>query len=296
MAVPALPRLKTLFDFVKFEHTVFALPFAYAGMLLASQQSLGVGWPGFWVFFWVTVAMAGARTAAMAANRLIDARIDALNPRTANREIPKGKVTPAQATLLIVGSLAVLLLAASQLNALALALLPVAVVFLILYPYLKRFTWWCHVWLGITDGAAAAGGWIAVTGRFDTGAWLLWLVVIVWMVGLDVIYATQDYDFDRRHKVHSIPARFGIPVALRIAAASHALTFVFLVATGVAVGASWPYYVATLVMGGILLYEHRLVNPRDLTRVNVAFFDANMWLALTMLLGVIADVTWRSLT
>lgn len=296
MAVPALPRLKTLFDFVKFEHTVFALPFAYAGTLLAAQQQTGNGWPGFLVLLWVTLAMAGARTAAMAANRLIDARIDALNPRTAGREIPRGKVTPAQAVGLTVVSLAVLAFAALSLNPLCLALMPVAVLFLILYPYTKRFTWLCHLWLGVTDGAAAAGGWIAVTGRFDAGAVLLWLVVIFWMVGLDVIYATQDYDFDRRFSVRSIPARFGIPFALRLAAGSHGLTFALLLATGVAVGASWPYYLASLIMGGILLYEHRLVNPRDLTKVNVAFFDANMWLALTMLLGVIADVAWRTLS
>ncbi|AFZ67138.1 menaquinone biosynthesis prenyltransferase MqnP [Deinococcus peraridilitoris] len=293
MAFPALP-LKTLLSFVKFEHTVFALPFAYAGMLLAAQQTSGSYWPGAWTLLWVTLAMAGARTAAMAANRLIDARIDALNPRTAGREIPRGKVTPVQAVWLTVVSLLVLGFAAWQLNPLCLALMPLAVFFLILYPYTKRFTWLCHLWLGVTDGAAAAGGWIAVTGRFDWGALLLWLVVIFWMVGLDVIYATQDYDFDRRFRVQSIPARFGVARALRLAAASHALTFGLLIATGLAVGASWPYYLGALVMGAILLYEHRLVNPNDLQRVNVAFFDANMWLALAMLLAVIADVVWRT--
>lgn len=296
MAVPAFPRLKTLVDLVKFEHTVFALPFAYAGMLLASQQTLGTGWPGLSTVFWVTLAMAGARTAAMAANRVIDARTDALNPRTAGREIPSGKVTPGQGVGLMLISLLALLVAALNLNPLALKLLPIAVVFLVLYPYTKRFTWLCHLWLGITDGAAAAGGWIAVTGRFDLGAVLLWLVVICWMVGLDVIYATQDYDFDRRFGVHSIPARFGIPAALRLAGVAHALTFALLLATGLAAGAGWLYDLAVLAMGAILLYEHRIINPRDLKRVNIAFFDANMWLALTMLAGVIADVTWRTLT
>ncbi|WP_045234288.1 menaquinone biosynthesis prenyltransferase MqnP [Deinococcus pimensis] len=291
-----LARLKTFYDLVKFEHTVFALPFAYAGMLFASQQHLGTGWPGVMVFVWVTLAMAGARTAAMAANRLIDAGIDALNPRTANRDIPQGRVRPAGAVGLIVVSLALLLVAAWQLNPLALKLLPIAVVFLVLYPYTKRFTWLCHLWLGVTDGAAAAGGWIAVTGAWDWGAVMLWLVVIFWMIGLDVIYATQDVDFDRAQGLRSIPARFGVRPALRLAAASHALTFVLLVATGVVVGASWPYYVASVAMGAILLYEHRLVRPDDLTRVNVAFFDANMWLALTMLAGVVLDVVWRTLT
>jgi 4-hydroxybenzoate polyprenyltransferase len=297
-ASPTVPALnaKTLLDLVKFEHTVFALPFAYAGMLLASFQLRGTGWPGFLVLLWVTVAMASARTAAMAANRIIDASIDARNPRTAGREIPAGKVSGAQAWAVVGISLVVMAVASWQLNPLCLALMPLAVVFLIGYPYTKRFTWLCHLWLGVTDGAAAAGGWVAVTGHFGLGAWLLWLVVIFWMVGLDIIYATMDYAFDLANRIQSVPVRFGIPRALHIAAVSHALTFVLLLAVGWAVGGSLWYYLATLIMGGILLYEHRIINPHDLTRANVAFFDANMWLALTMLAGVIADVTWRTLT
>ena len=289
-------RLKTYYDLVKFEHTVFALPFAYAGMLLASMQHNGTGWPGLHVLFWVTVAMAAARTAAMGANRVIDRFIDARNPRTANREVASGKVTPAQAWTLVTLSLVVLVIAAAQLNPLCLALLPLAVVFLIGYPYTKRFTWLCHVWLGITDGAAAAGGWIAVTGEFAPATWALWAVVIFWMVGLDTIYATMDYQFDIKNGIKSIPARFGIPRALSIAAVSHVLTFALLLLVGWLSGASFWYYLAALIMGGILLYEHRLVNPNDLTKANVAFFDANMWLALTMLAGVVVDVTWRTLT
>ncbi|WP_425147781.1 menaquinone biosynthesis prenyltransferase MqnP [Deinococcus sp.] len=294
--VVARPTAKTLLDLVKFEHTVFALPFAYAGMLLASMQFRGTGWPGLGTALWVTLAMASARTAAMAANRIIDAAIDARNPRTAGREIPAGKVSARQAWALVIVSLLLMGLASWQLGPLCLTLMPLAVVFLIGYPYTKRFTWLCHLWLGVTDGAAAAGGWIAVTGRFDAGAWLLWLVVIAWMVGLDIIYATMDYNFDRANGIRSVPARFGIAPALRIAAVSHALTFALLLAVGLAVGASFWYFLAALAMGGILLYEHRLVNPGDLTRANIAFFDANMWLALTMLGGVIIDVLWRTLT
>ena len=290
------PRLKTYLDLVKFEHTVFALPFAYAGMLLASMTHNGTGWPGFGVLLWVTVAMASARTAAMGANRVIDRAIDARNPRTAGREVPAGKVSPAQAWALVLVSLAVMTFAAAQLNPLCLALLPLAVVFLIGYPYTKRFTWLCHAWLGVTDGAAAAGGWIAVTGHFAPATWALWAVVIFWMIGLDTIYATMDYGFDVKNGIRSIPARFGIPRALNIAAVSHALTFILLLLVGWLSGASLWYYLAALVMGGILLYEHRLVNPNDLTKANVAFFDANMWLALTMLAGVVVDVTWRTLT
>jgi 4-hydroxybenzoate polyprenyltransferase len=294
-APAARPTLKTYLNLVKFEHTVFALPFAYAGLLLASMQFRDTGWPGLGTLIWVTLAMAGARTAAMGANRVIDSAIDARNPRTAGREVPSGKVSPAQAWALVVVSLVVMAVAAAQLNPLCLALLPLAVVFLIGYPYIKRFSWLCHVWLGVTDGAAAAGGWIAITGRFDAGAWILWAIVIFWMVGLDTIYATMDYDFDRQHGVKSIPARFGIPLSLKIAAASHALTFALLILLGVVLGTSVWYFIAVLVMGGILLYEHRLVSPDDLTRANVAFFDANMWLALTMLAGVVADVAWRTL-
>lgn len=294
--VSGLGRVKTYLELVKFEHTVFALPFAYAGMLLASMSERGSGWPGWPTLIWVTVAMAAARTAAMGANRVIDRFIDARNPRTAGREVPSGKVSPTQAWTLVGLSVLVLAFAAAQLGPLCLVLLPLALVFLIGYPYTKRYTWLCHLWLGITDGAAAAGGWIAVTGHFSPAAWALWAVVIFWMVGLDVIYATMDYRFDLANGVKSIPARFGIPRALKIAAASHALTFALLLLVGVLAGASFWYYLAALAMGAILLYEHRLVNPDDLTRANVAFFDANMWLALTMLAGVIIDVTWRTLT
>lgn len=291
----AVSRIKTYLDLVKFEHTVFALPFAYAGMLLASMQVGGTGWPGWSVLLWVTLAMAAARTAAMGANRVIDRAIDAKNPRTAKREVPSGKVSSLEAWALVVVSLLVLTFAAAQLNPLCLFLLPLAMVFLIGYPYTKRFTWLCHVWLGITDGAAAAGGWIAVTGQFAPPAWALWAVVIFWMIGLDVIYATMDYKFDLANGIKSIPARFGIPAALKIAAVSHALTFALLLLVGVLAGASFWYYLAALAMGGILLYEHRIVNPNDLAKVNVAFFDANMWLALTMLAGVVVDVAWRTL-
>ena len=285
---PVLERAKTYLELVKFEHTVFALPFAYSGMLLAAK-----GWPGFGTFFLITLAMAGARTAAMALNRVIDARVDGLNPRTAMRHVPRGAVKPLEGVGLAVVSLVVLTVAAALLNPLCLALLPLAVVFLVLYPYTKRFTWLCHLWLGITDGAAAAGGYIGITGRFDAVAWLLWLVVIFWMVGLDVIYATQDFDFDTQNGIKSIPQRFGIPRALEIAKLSHAITWAFLVAVGIAAGSAWPYFVGVAIMGGILAYQHAIVKPDDLTRVNEAFFNANSWLALTMIVAVIADVAVR---
>ncbi len=286
-------RVKTLLELVRFEHTVFALPFAYAGMLFASQKINGTGWPGLMTVLWISLAMAGARTAAMAANRLIDAAIDAKNPRTARREIPSGKVKPQTAIWLTVVSILVLIFATAQLNMLVLALLPIALLFLIGYPYTKRFTWLCHLWLGVTDGAAAAGGWLAVTGTWDWGAIVLWLVVIFWMIGLDVIYATQDHEFDTQNGVQSIPARFGIGPALKIAAASHLITFLLLLLSAWVIGTSWVFVLAVLVMGGILFYEHRLVRPDNLLKVNIAFFDANGYLALTMLIGAILDVWFR---
>ncbi len=283
----AMQKIKTYLDLVKFEHTVFALPFAYAGMILAAR-----GWPSLRVFVLVTLAMAGARTAAMALNRVIDAQIDARNPRTAMRHVPRGEVKNSEGIGLAVVSLLVLAISASALNPLCLMLMPIAMLFLVLYPYTKRHTWLCHAWLGITDGAAAAGGWIAVTGYFEPGAWWLWLVVVFWMIGLDVIYATQDVEFDKQEKLQSIPARFGLVQSLQFAKISHALTWLLLVLVGVATKSGWPYYLAVIVMGAILFYEHAIVKPNDLARVNVAFFSANAWLALTMLLGVVLDVVF----
>src|SRR6056297_2704981 len=184
--------LGTWLAFVKFEHTLFALPFAYAGMTLAAG-----GWPGAATFAWITLAMVGARTAAMAVNRVADATIDARNPRTADREIPAGRLSRRDGVLLTALGVAALVVAGWALNPLTAALLPVALLFLILYPWTKRVTWACHVWLGVTIGAAAAGGWIAVTGRFAPEAWLLWLAVAAWIAGFDVIYALLDLRFDR---------------------------------------------------------------------------------------------------
>ncbi len=286
-------RIKIYLELVKFEHTVFALPFAYSGLFLASRVELGTWFPGFVTLFWVTLAMIGARTSAMALNRVIDAAIDARNPRTAMRHVPRGAVKPLEGYALAAISLLVLALAAAQLNPLCLTLMPIAVVFLVLYPYTKRYTWLCHLWLGITDGAAAAGGYIAITGRFDATAWLLWLVVIFWMVGLDVIYATQDYDFDRANGINSIPQRFGIASGLEIAKISHAMMWALLLAVGIVAGSHWIYFIGVIIMGAILVYEHAIVNPKDLTKVNEAFFNANTWLALTMIVSVMLEVILR---
>jgi len=278
-------RLKTYLELIRFEHTLFALPFAYVGMLLAAR-----GWPGFEVFFWVTVAMVGARTAAMALNRLIDWQIDAKNPRTKNRHLPRGLVKPGEVLALAVFGVALLTLAALNLNPLTARLLPVAVFFLVFYSYTKRFTWTCHFWLGLVIGAAAAGGWIAVTGRFEPATYLLWAAVGLWVAGFDILYATQDYAFDRAHGVHSIPARFGIERAIKIARAVHFLAWVFFLLVGVAAGLSYWYYLGVLYIGAVLYYEHRLVSPEDLSKVDLAFFQANVLISLGMLVFVLLEV------
>jgi len=277
-------RLKIYLDLVRFEHTLFALPFAYGGMLLASR-----GWPGWEVFAWITVAMVGARTGAMALNRLIDHRIDAANPRTAGRHLPRGAVKPSEVLALAVVGLLGLTLAAFNLNTLTAQLLPVAVFFLVGYSYAKRFTWLCHFWLGLTIGAAPAGGWIAVTGAFEPALFALWAGTAFWLAGFDILYATKDFKFDRENGIYSVPARFGIPTALRIAQASHALTVGFFLLTGLLSGAGWLYFVGVFAVGAVLWYEHQLVKPDNLSKVDQAFFQANVVVSLGMLAVILLD-------
>ncbi|MBX3139511.1 MAG: putative 4-hydroxybenzoate polyprenyltransferase [Trueperaceae bacterium] len=271
----------TLASFVKLEHTLFALPFAYGGMLLAAG-----GWPGWRVFLLVTLAMVGARTAAMAANRVIDAELDALNPRTAGREIPVGKLTARDGRLVALVSLLVLAVTAALLNPLTLVLLPVAVAFLVAYPYTKRFTWACHLWLGLTIGAAAAGGYIAVSGAFAPAAWLLWLGVGAWVAGFDVVYALLDREFDLNHGVRSIPARFGVAGARAWAAALHGLALAALAAVPFVSDLGWPYWLALTVTALVLAWQHLALRSRTAGEV-LAAFNANLVVGLLMLGGIV---------
>jgi 4-hydroxybenzoate polyprenyltransferase len=278
-----VPAVRDFLDAIKFEHTVFALPFAYVAMVLAAD-----GWPGRWVLIWVTLAMVGARTLAMSVNRLADRFIDAANPRTARRHLPAGLLTPAQVGTAALLSTALLLLSAWMLNPLCLMLSPLAVLFLVGYSYTKRFTWLSHWILGFTDGIAAAGGWIAVRAAFDPPVWVLWLALTVWIAGFDLIYACQDVEFDRRHRLHSVPARFGIAAALTTARVCHALTIAAFAWLGVLMGLGLLYWLGVLVVAGLLLYEHSLVTPRDLSRLDVAFFNVNGYIALILFLAVLA--------
>jgi len=280
--------LRRYLSLVKFEHTLFALPFAYGSMLLAAR-----GWPGWSTFAWITLAMVAARTASMALNRLVDADIDALNPRTRDRELPSGRLSRGDALALVIVGFALLALAGWALNPLTLALLPIALFFLVFYPYTKRLTWLCHYWLGLTIGAAAAGGWIAVRASFSLEAELLWAAVALWIAGFDIIYALLDLRFDREHHLHSIPARFGVDSALRISALTHALAFVALLLLLPVASLGWPYALSLLGVAGILFYQHLLINQREVSQA-LASFQANLYIGAVVLAGIIFELLVRS--
>jgi 4-hydroxybenzoate polyprenyltransferase len=279
------PRLAAVADAIKLEHTVFALPFAYMAMVLAAR-----GWPGTWTVLWVTAAMVGARTCAMATNRVVDRIIDARNPRTAGRHLPRGILGAGEMKLLAAAGAALMFVAAWMLNPLCLILSPLALLFLIGYSYTKRFTWTSHWILGFTDGIAAAGGWIAVTGRFDVPPLVLWFALTVWIAGFDLIYACQDVDFDRASGLHSVPARFGIPAALWIARINHLLTAAALAWLGALTALGPFYWVGWLVVAGLLIYEHSLVSARDLSKLDMAFFNVNGYIAVVVLIAVVAGL------
>jgi 4-hydroxybenzoate polyprenyltransferase len=250
------------------------------------------GWPGWSTVLWVTLAMAGGRTCAMAANRVIDRAIDARNPRTAGRHLPRGILKAWELTALAAAGAIVMVAAAAMLNTLCLVLAPLALVVLVGYSYTKYFTWTSHWILGFTDGIAAAGGWIAVTGRFDPPVFALWLALTVWIAGFDLIYACQDVDFDRAHRIHSVPARFGVPVALRLARLNHALTALALAALGWMTGLGPLYWVGWLTIVALLLWEHSLVRPGDLSRLDMAFFNVNGYIAVIALGAVVGGLWW----
>ncbi len=279
----ALSAARHFLDAIKFEHTVFALPFAYVAMVLAAD-----GWPGWRVVLWVTLAMVGARTLAMSVNRLADRWLDARNPRTRARHLPAGLLRPGTVATAAALSGALLLVSAAMLNPLCLALSPLAVLFLVGYSYTKRFTWLSHWILGFTDGIAAAGGWIAVRAAFDPPVFILWFALTVWIAGFDLLYACQDVAFDRMEGLHSVPARFGIPAALATARACHALTVVAFAGLGWAAGLGLLYWLGVLVVAGLFVYEHSLVSPTDLSRLDMAFFNVNGYIAVILFAAVLA--------
>jgi 4-hydroxybenzoate polyprenyltransferase len=269
---------------VKLEHTVFALPYAYTGAILALGEV-----PSAPQLFWITVAMVGARSLAMALNRLIDAAIDARNPRTARREIPAGLLSRGNVAAFALASLIVFLIAVWQLAPVTRWLWPIPVAGFVIYPYLKRFTWLCHPFLGVVDGLAPVGGWVAVTNHVDATAFLLGGAVALWIAGFDIIYATMDLEIDRRQGLHSIPRRFGVATALRITRAFHLASVLLLVWLGLALGLGPLYYLGVAVVATLLAYENSIVSADDLSRVDMAFLTMNGVIALVFLAGVLAD-------
>lgn len=255
---------------IKFEHTIFALPFAYIGAVIGSFV-VNNDWPTWWQILWITLAMVGARNVAMALNRLIDKKIDAENPRTAMRALPAGLLKEKEVILFTIASFILLFVSAYQLNMLAVKLLPIAAFFLVFYSYTKRFTWACHLVLGITDGLAPLGGYVAVTGTIDWIGMLLFATVGLWIAGFDIIYACQDYEFDREKGLHSIPSRFGVRKALWIARFFHVLTAAGFIALWVMTDLGLWYLIGIAASTLILIYEHTLVSHKDLSKVNTAF-------------------------
>ncbi|NEW06080.1 UbiA family prenyltransferase [Paenibacillus sp. SYP-B3998] len=285
-------KLKIFLEMIKFEHSVFALPFAFMGAILGSVVLNG-HLPTWMQILWITLAMVGARTAAMSLNRVIDKAIDKKNPRTVNRAIPAGLISIKQVFIYIILSFALLFWATSNLSSLSMKLLPIAVFFLVIYSYTKRFTWACHFVLGLTLGLAPLGGWIAVTGQFTWSSIVFYLTVVCWSSGFDLIYACQDTEFDRKEGLYSLPSRFGIKAALMTARVLHALTAVGLITLFFMTHLSW-FYLVGLVIAYFLLYkEHRLVSPNDLSKVNAAFFTMNGVLSLVVFVFTLLDVFVR---
>ena len=282
----ALLRYPRLFaSLVKVEHTVFALPFAYVGAFLAVG-----GVPTASDLVWVTVAMIGARSLAMALNRLIDAGVDARNPRTAGRELPRGSLLPRQVVLFCLGSLALFLVAVYQLDPLVRWLWPIPVLGFVVYPYLKRATWLCHLWLGAVDGLAPVGAWVAVTGELPWEAWALGAAVTFWVAGFDILYALFDLEVDSAQGLHSLPARFGVRAAFWTSRACHVLTVAALAAAGLGLSVGALYWIGAGVVAALLAYEHALVSPSDWRRLDTAFFTMNGVISIGLFAFVLADV------
>jgi 4-hydroxybenzoate polyprenyltransferase len=281
-------NFRVTLEMIKWEHSIFALPFALCGAMLAAS-----GWPTIHQLVWIVVAMISARSAAMAFNRLADAAIDAANPRTRTRALPAGDLSPTFVATFVVASCAIFVLAAWQLNHLTLLLSPVALAVLLLYSYTKRFTRWSHLVLGLALGIAPAAAWIAVRGSLDPRILLLTAAVTLWVAGFDVLYACQDFDFDRKFGLFSIPCELGIHGALWVARGFHVAMLMLLVALLPAFGLGKLAFAGVAVVALLLLYEHSLVKSDDLSKLNAAFFTMNGVISVVFLLFLSGDLLWR---
>ncbi len=272
-------------ELVRLEQTLFALPFAYTGMLLA-----GEGLPTLAQLGWVSCAMFGARTAGMGANRLIDMHLDGANPRTRDRALPSGRMSPHVVAVLTLVSLGILVMAAWKLNPLCAKLAPLAIVLLLGYSYTKRFTWGCHLFLGLVQACAPIGGWLAVAGQFAPTPLWLGLAIGLWVAGFDVLYACQDLEHDRAVGLHSIPARVGARTAFWISRGLHFLAVGSLIAAGLSAGLGTIYFAGLGLIASLLIWEHQILRPDDLSRLQQAFFQANVMISLTLLASVLVEV------
>ena len=307
-------KVKTFAELVKFEHSIFALPYAFLGAVYGAALMGGTGtaafdpqfiarnsallspwvtaasWPTWMALLWVTVAMVGARSFAFVVNRAVDAEIDARNPRTAGRPIPAGTIKRWELWAFSAAVLAAYVFACFQLAPICRWLAPIPLVFFVVYPYLKRFTWFCHFWLGICLGLGVTGGWAAVGAPLSNPApWVLGAAVAIWTAGFDIIYATQDYECDVRDNIHSVPADFGIAQGLVVTRWCHEATIVLFALGGFLLGVGWAYYLGVAVAAALLIYENAIISAEDMSRVNAAFFNVNGMVAVVILIGAIAD-------
>jgi 4-hydroxybenzoate polyprenyltransferase len=281
-------KVRMLLELVKFEHSIFALPYAYIGAVYGA--AVLDRWPTVAEVLWITVAMVGARAFAFVVNRAADKEIDARNPRTAGRAVPAGLIKAGELWAFAAVMLAAFLFAVWQLHPITRLLWPIVLAAFVIYPYTKRFTWLCHYWLGLCLGLAPVGAWVAVGGPIgDPAPWIFGAAVMFWTAGFDIIYATQDVECDIRDGVHSVPADLGVARGLRMTRLLHLLTVLLLLAAGMSVSAGWPYYAALALAAILLAYENSIISPDDLSRVNAAFFSLNGVIAIVLFAGVLTD-------
>jgi len=277
MPMILLTRISNYLRLIKFSHSIFALPFAFTSALIAAG-----GIPSLYKVFWITVAMIGGRSGAMGMNRIIDREIDAMNPRTKNRELPCGVIKTWEALIFTIISFALLVLAAYKLNPLCFKLSPIVLLILITYSYTKRFTWMCHIILGLALSLAPLGAWVAIKGSIDLEIIPLCVAVMFWVAGFDTLYGLQDIDFDKKYGLYSIPTRFGIRSSLWIARIFHIITVILLISLVPIFNLSWIYLIGVLISVLLLTYEHMLVRPDDLSKLNMAFFNMNGYISITV--------------
>ncbi|MBS1114904.1 MAG: 4-hydroxybenzoate octaprenyltransferase [Nitrospirae bacterium] len=280
----ALDKVSVYLRMIKFSHSIFALPFAFTSAIIAAS-----GIPDLRKIVLIVIAMVGARSGAMGLNRVIDREIDSANPRTEGREIPRGDISVFAAALLVIVSFVILVLAAYMLNPLCLKLSPVAIVVLIIYSYTKRFTWMSHFVLGLSISAAPLGAWMAVKGSFDIDIIPMVIAVIFWLAGFDVLYALQDIDFDKKYGLYSIPKRFGIKKSIYFSRIFHITSFLLLLANGMIFRLHGLYWTGMFLVAGLFLYEHSLIQEDDLSKLDIAFFNMNGYISVTVFIFTLMD-------